>query len=92
MILVPVLSYGTLIAQQAVAFFDWLRPQLEPAAIEKLWRETLPQRYPLLVAWVASSGGTAPPPRPRAWPARRGGANHYVQVVLTGLATASSTS
>ena len=29
-ILVPIILYGTLIFQQAVAFLDWLRPHLEP--------------------------------------------------------------
>ena len=59
---VPVVAYGTLLAQQAMGFVEWLRPWLEPAAFDKLWREDLPRRYPFLMAWVRqSTGGGAMP-------------------------------
>ena len=62
MLAVPVLAYGTVLAQQATAFVEWVRPWLEPAAFEKLWREDLPKRYPFLMAWVRqSTGGGAMP-------------------------------
>jgi predicted PurR-regulated permease PerM len=88
MILVPVLSYGTLITRQAAAFFDWLHPQLAPESIERFWQQTLPSRYPLLASWIRqASGGTMPAPS-GILPRIAAEANYYLQVVLAGLATA----
>jgi len=88
-ILVPVLSYGTMITRQAVAFFEWLRPQMEPDAIERFWQVTLPSRYPLLAAWVRqASGGTAMPASSTVLPRIAAEANHYLQLILGGLASA----
>jgi predicted PurR-regulated permease PerM len=56
-LLVPLAVFAFLLTQQATAAFEWLRPHLEPAAIEKLWRETLPARYPFLMAWMRESSG-----------------------------------
>src|SRR4030095_11890544 len=56
----PLFTLGTIIAQQAAGFVDWLRPNLEPAAFDKFWRETLPSRYPLIMAWVRRlTGGSS---------------------------------
>jgi predicted PurR-regulated permease PerM len=86
-IAVPVVAYGTLLAQQAVGFVEWLRPWLEPAAIEKLWREDLPRRYPLLMAWVRqSTGGGALPAASSALSRVLTEVNAFAQSVLTGLA------
>lgn len=88
-LLAPVLSYGTLLAQQATAFVEWLRPRLEPAALEKLWGQTLPARYPLLMAWVRqSTGGGAMPAASTALSRLASGANRVLQTALTGLAEA----
>ena len=88
-ILVPVLSYGTLITRQAVAFFDWLRPQMEPAAIERFWQVTLPSRFPLLAAWIRQAGGgKAMPATSTILPRIAAEANYYLQVILAALATA----
>jgi len=86
-IAVPVLAYGTLLAQQAMAFVAWLRPWLEPAAFEKLWREDLPRRYPFLMIWVRqSTGGGAMPAASSALSRILTEVNHLAQSVLTGLA------
>jgi predicted PurR-regulated permease PerM len=53
-LLIPLIFFGVMLTQQAMAAFEWLRPHLEPAALEKLWRETLPARYPFLMAWAPS--------------------------------------
>jgi predicted PurR-regulated permease PerM len=50
-ILVPVLGSATLLSRQAIAFFEWARPRLQPDALQSLWTETLPQRYPWLKRW-----------------------------------------
>ena len=88
-ILIPVLSYGTLITRQAIAFFEWLRPQLEPAAIERFWSETLQNRYPLIASWIRNaSGGAAMPATSTVLPKVAAEVNQYLQIALAGLATA----
>ena len=88
-ILIPVLSYGTLITRQAIAFFEWLRPQLQPENIERFWRETLQTRYPLLASWIRNAtGGEAMPATSSVLPRVAAEANHYLQVALAGLVTA----
>lgn len=88
-ILVPVLSYGALITRQAVGFIDWVRPQMEPDNIERFWQVTLPARYPWLAAIIRqASGGTAMPASSTVLPRIAAEANHYLQVILAGLASA----
>src|SRR5688500_9386373 len=47
-ILVPILTSATLLSRQAVDFFEWARPRLQPEEVQRLWTETLPARYPWL--------------------------------------------
>ena len=61
LILVPILLYGALIFQQAVAFLDWLRPHLEAREWDRFWREVVPQRSPKLANWLRQIGWEAPP-------------------------------
>jgi len=89
MILVPVLSYGMLLVQQAAGFFDWVRPQMEPAALDKLWRETLPARFPLLMSWLRSFGLASMPTGSAALARLTSSAQGVVQAVLAGVATAA---
>lgn len=51
-ILVPVLVSATILSQQAVAFFEWVRPRVQPAALQELYAQTLPARYPWLHGWL----------------------------------------
>ena len=84
-ILVPLVMYGVLIGQQAMAFLDWLRPHLEPQEWDRFWRETLPARSPSLDRLLRQVGWKAPPLS--AGIARlTGAANLYFQVVLAGTA------
>jgi predicted PurR-regulated permease PerM len=86
-LLLPLLSYATIIAQQATGAFEFLRPNLEPAAFDRLWRETLPRRYPLLMAWVRrATGGTAISTASAALTGMATWANHLAQSFLAGLA------
>jgi predicted PurR-regulated permease PerM len=43
---IPFTAILTLLGSQAVSFFSWLGPQLEPAKVQTLLRETLPQKVP----------------------------------------------
>lgn len=54
MILVPVVGSATIIGQQAVAFYDWAQPHLQPAALRALWAETLPAHFPWLKPWLGA--------------------------------------
>jgi predicted PurR-regulated permease PerM len=84
-ILIPVSIYGVLIGQQALAFFEWLGPHLEPHQWDRFWREVLPARSPKIASWLRQIGWEAPPLT--AGLARASAAaNHYVQVVLAGAA------
>jgi predicted PurR-regulated permease PerM len=88
MLLVPLVFFGIMLTQQATAAFDWLRPHLEPAALEKLWRETLPARYPFLMAWVReSSGGNAMPAASEALGRLTTAVNGFLQLALVHLVT-----
>jgi predicted PurR-regulated permease PerM len=88
LLLAPVLSYGTLLAQQATGVFEWLRPRLEPAAFERWWRDA--QRdYPLLMAWVRqATGGTAMSAAAAVLSRFADALNRLAQFLFTGLATA----
>jgi predicted PurR-regulated permease PerM len=87
-LLLPLIFFGVMLTQQAMAAFEWLRPHLEPAALEKLWRETLPARYPFLMAWVReSSGGTAVPAASEALGRLTTAVNGFLQLALVHLVT-----
>ena len=87
-LLLPLIFFGVMLTQQAMTAFDWLRPHLEPAALEKLWRETLPARYPFLMAWVReSSGGAAVPAASEALGRLTTAVNGFLQLALVHLVT-----
>jgi predicted PurR-regulated permease PerM len=87
-LLLPLIFFGVMLTQQAMAAFEWLRPHLEPAAIEKLWRETLPARYPFLMAWVReSSGGHAVPAASEALGRFTTAVNAFLQLALVHFVT-----
>ena len=54
MILVPVIGSATIFGQQAVAFYDWVQPQLTPESLRARWAETLPERFPWLRPWLGA--------------------------------------
>jgi predicted PurR-regulated permease PerM len=85
-ILVPVSLYGVLIGQQAQAFLEWLRPHLEPHEWDRFWREVVPARSPKIASWLRQIGWEAPP-LTAGLSRASAAANHYVQVLLTGVAT-----
>jgi predicted PurR-regulated permease PerM len=87
-VLLPALTYVTVLIQQAGDAVAWLRPKMEPAEIERLWSQTLPQRYPLVMTWIRqlTGGATAMASISAAVGRVTAGANHFVQVALTGFA------
>ena len=87
-VLLPLLTYATLLVQQAADVVAWLKPRLEPAEVERLWSDTLPRRYPLAMAWIRqlTGGATAMSSISAAVARVASGANHLVQVAITSLA------
>jgi predicted PurR-regulated permease PerM len=51
-ILLPVLTSFFVLGAHAIHFFAWVTPQLEPEALEKVLKETLPERVPALRRWL----------------------------------------
>ena len=60
-ILVPVVASLAVLGQRALAFFAWLAPHLQPAELERLWRETLPAHLPWLQSWTNRFEGQLTP-------------------------------
>lgn len=87
-ILVPLVVFGMMLTQQATAAFEWLRPHLEPAALDRVFRETLPARYPLLMAWVREvTGGNAMSGAAEAVSRFTAAVNGFLQLAVVQLAT-----
>ena len=88
-LLVPVLSYGTLLVQQATGLVEWLAPRLEPSALEKQWRETS-AHYPRLMKWVHQTTGENAMSLAGGIVSKLAGqTNKIVQAALAGLAAAA---
>ncbi len=93
-ILVPLLSYGVLLGNQAVGLFETIRPELEPEALRELWMKKIPERFPWfaqLREWLSLEGSGRPPMSEFVSPALSrlaSGANHLVQRTIGGLTSA----
>jgi predicted PurR-regulated permease PerM len=87
-ILLPVSGYAALLGRQAVAFFEWVRPQLQPAAIQRLLQETVPQRYPWVEAWIDLNEETVPRMISDTLSRTASTANRLIQRAVAGLTSA----
>jgi predicted PurR-regulated permease PerM len=93
-ILVPLLSYGVLLGNQAVGFFESVRPDLQPEALRELLTQKLPGRYPWLADlrdWLRLDLPGQTSPMEFISPALSqlaSGANRLVQRGVAGLTTA----
>lgn len=47
-ILLPIFASVTILGRQAVGFAEWSAPRLQPAELQKLIEQTLPERFPWL--------------------------------------------
>jgi predicted PurR-regulated permease PerM len=84
LILVPVVTSLYLLAGQALVFFDWVRPHLQPAELERFWGETLAARFPMLRAWMERGESRLAPIVSGALGQLAGAANNLLQGVLAG--------
>lgn len=93
-ILVPLLSYGVLLGNQAVGFFETIRPELEPEALRNLWERKLPERFPWfaqLPEWLSLGSSDRTSMSDFVSPALSqlaSGANRLIQRTVAGLTSA----
>jgi predicted PurR-regulated permease PerM len=80
---IPFTAILTLLAGQAVNFFTWLGPQLEPAKVQTLLRETLPAKVP----WFGALWETLEPYVAPTAASLLAQISRAVQVLLQRLAT-----
>jgi predicted PurR-regulated permease PerM len=88
LILVPVVTSLHLLAGQALVFFDWIRPHLQPAELERFWGETLAARFPMLRDWMERGESRLAPIVSGALGQLAGTANILLQGVLAGFTRA----
>ena len=88
LILVPVVTSLHLLAGQALVFFDWIRPHLQPAELERFWGDTLAARFPMLREWMERGESRLAPIVSGALGQLAGTANNLLQGVLTGFTRA----
>ncbi len=86
-ILVPVLSSITILANQAVAYFDWVKPRLQPAELHRIW-EDLPLRFPWLQQWLSATGVQLTPLLSSALSQLASATNGLLQRLVAGFTTA----
>jgi predicted PurR-regulated permease PerM len=88
------LSYGVLLGNQAVGFFETIRPELEPEALRNLWEQKLPARFPWfaqLREWLSLGGPERTSMSEFVSPALSqlaSGANRLIQRTVAGLTSA----
>jgi predicted PurR-regulated permease PerM len=88
-ILVPVLASFFVLGTQAVAFFAWVTPHLEPEALERILRETLPARIPALRRWLERGQDQLMPLVSLGLSQLAGAASALVQHLVAGFTTAA---
>jgi predicted PurR-regulated permease PerM len=86
-ILVPILASVTLLADQGMAFFGWVGPQLQPDALQRIWSETIVPHLPWLQPWLRRGDLQLAPLVSDALSQVVAGARSVIQGIVTGLTT-----
>lgn len=84
-IFVPVLTSLVILTKQALAFFSWAVPHLDPDEVKRFWSETLPTRFPALKGWILRTEGQLTPLFSTALSQLVSGANAVLQGLVGGL-------
>jgi predicted PurR-regulated permease PerM len=84
-IFVPVLTSLVILTRQALAFFTWALPHLDPDEVRRFWTETLPARIPALKGWILRTQGQLTPLFSTALTQLVSGANAALQGLVGGL-------
>jgi predicted PurR-regulated permease PerM len=87
-ILLPIFVSAGILSQQAVTFFEWVRPRVQPAALEALYREVLPARYPWLQGWLRFDEQEATQAVSSVLSGAAAAANALIQGTVAGLTSA----
>ena len=87
-ILVPVVVSLHLLARQALVFFEWIRPHLQPADLERLWRQSVLERLPVVRDWLGREESRLAPLLSGSLGQIAGMAQGLIQGALTGLTQA----
>ncbi|MCU0240922.1 MAG: AI-2E family transporter [Vicinamibacteria bacterium] len=88
LILVPIVISATLLGRQAVVFFEWVRPQLTPDALQRLINDQVIVRYPVLASWLRLDENTLPQVISNALSQLTQGANSMIQTIVARLTSA----
>jgi predicted PurR-regulated permease PerM len=89
LILIPLLGSLAALGSQALHFYQWVRPRLEPQQIETVWRETVQPLFPRVSEWTRLSEGAVSSLVSGALSRLAGGLNGLIQGTVTGLTTAA---
>lgn len=89
LILLPITAAASLLGSQAVAFFEWVRPKLQPQAIQDFLRETVTVRYPWLGEWLSMYETSVSELISAALSRGASAANRLIQAIVGGLTTAA---
>jgi predicted PurR-regulated permease PerM len=87
-ILVPMVVSLHLLARQALVFFDWLRPHLQPAELQRFLEKAVADRFPMLREWLAHDEFRFAPLASGAFAQLAGLANGLLQGALAGFTRA----
>jgi predicted PurR-regulated permease PerM len=88
-ILVPVLTSFFVLGTQAVTFFAWITPHLQPEELEKVLKETLPARIPALRRWLERGQDQLMPLVSLSLSQLASAASALVQQLVAGFTTAA---
>lgn len=89
LILVPLLASLAALGSQALQFYQWIRPRLEPSQIETLWRESVQPLFPRVSEWTRLSEGALTSLVSGALSRLASGLNALIQGTVTGLTSAA---
>lgn len=89
LILLPITAAAGLLGSQAVAFFEWVRPNLQPQAVQDFLRETVTVRYPWLGEWLSVYETSVSELISAALSRGASAANVLIQRIVGGLTTAA---
>jgi predicted PurR-regulated permease PerM len=89
LILIPLLGSLAALGSQALHFYQWVRPRLEPEQIEALWRGRVQPLFPRVSEWTRLSEGALTSLVSGALSRLASGLNGLIQGTVTGLTTAA---
>lgn len=87
-ILVPAVVSATILGRQAVAFFEWAGPSLQPEALQHLLKDTLQTQLPWLTPWLGVEEASTAQIASETLSRLTSALNRVIQRTVTGLTSA----